>query len=333
MTGAGRCCPLHYRYDPGQLRQTALALDDTAYVIGGLYGNIEALHAVERMRDREQRQGIEVSLVFNGDFNWFDRDPTDFGAINEAVLQHLAIQGNVEAELARPDGGAGCGCAYPPYVNDATVEYSNAIMARLQDTAAGTPALRKRLAQLPLHRTISVAGRRIGILHGDPESLAGWRFAVESMEPTPPAPVEPTRAADVNRYFTSAKVDVFACSHTCLPFMRDFVVDGRRRLIANNGAAGMPNFRNTTFGLLTRISERPEIPADSLYGTQLGPLRIDAIPIRYDQQAWLDRFLRNWPEGSPAHQSYFERIVSGPDFTPARAVLCGMADNNATGLE
>jgi hypothetical protein len=31
-----------------------------------------------------------------------------------------------------------------------------------------------------------VGGQRIGILHGDPESLAGWRLALEAMEPGDP---------------------------------------------------------------------------------------------------------------------------------------------------
>jgi hypothetical protein len=322
VTGAGRCCPLHYAYDPAELSQPGPCLNDTVYVIGGLYGNPEALQAIERMRASEQRRGIGVTLVFNGDFHWFDRDPADFAAINETVLQHIASQGNVEAELAQPDAGAGCGCAYPPYVDDATVGYSNAIMTMLQDAAAARPALRRSLAQLPMYRAISLAGRRIGIIHGDPESLAGWRFAVEHMEAAADGRSQPTREEQIGHYFSRAEVDLFACSHTCLPYLQDFVVDGRRRLIANNGAAGMPNFRDTTFGLLTRISERPEPPADRLYGTQLGPLRVDALPIRYDHEAWLKRFLRNWPQGSPAHRSYCDRILHGPDFTPNRAMRC-----------
>ena len=43
-------------------------------------------------------------------------------------------------------------------------------------------------------------------------------------------------------------------------------------------------------------------------------MHIDAVPLHYDQGAFLDHFLARWPEGSPAHGSYFQRITSGPDY-------------------
>ena len=82
----------------------------------------------------------------------------------------------------------------------------------------------------------------------------------------------------------------------------------------------MSNFANTTFGLITRISVDPRVPAESLYGVALGGLRFDALPVRFDQTVWIGRFLASWAPGSPAYESYFDRIVSGPDFSPADAV-------------
>jgi hypothetical protein len=125
--------------------------------------------------------------VFNGDFHWMDVDPDDFQAISETVLGHHAIKGNVEAELAaKEDTGSGCGCAYPDYISDDVVERSNQIMCRLRATAGRFPELVARLGQLTRYLTASVGGQRIGILHGDPESLAGWRLALEAMEPGDP---------------------------------------------------------------------------------------------------------------------------------------------------
>ena len=69
--------------------------------------------------------------MFNGDFNWFNADAGSFREINEAVLEHVAIQGNVEAEIAYPSG-SGCGCNYPDYVNAEYVARSNSIMMQLQ---------------------------------------------------------------------------------------------------------------------------------------------------------------------------------------------------------
>ena len=159
-----------------------------------------------------------ATIVFNGDVHWLDVDPDDFQAISETVLAHHAIKGNVEAELAATED-AGCGCAYPDYISDDVVERSNQIMTRLRATAARFPALVGRLDELPRYLTASVGGQRIGILHGDPESLAGWRLALEAMEPGNPwcrrqvgwhGP--PTTTADLLDWFGRAEVSVFACT-------------------------------------------------------------------------------------------------------------------------
>ena len=44
------------------------------------------------------------------------------------------------------------------------------------------------------------------------------------------------------------------------------------------------------------------------------------LPVRFDAQRWLREFLAQWPVGSPAWASYFERITRGPAFSPAQAV-------------
>ncbi len=49
-------------------------------------------------------------------------------------------------------------------------------------------------------------------------------------------------------------------------------------------------------------------------GRTLQGTRIDALAIHYDDAEWRKRFLANWPEGSPAWLSYFNRITSGPDY-------------------
>jgi len=84
-------------------------------------------------------------------------------------------------------------------------------------------------------------------------------------------------------------------------------------LIANNGAAGMPNFSGHPHGLLTRISTR-QVSGKALYGELQHGVYIDALPVYYDQTVWLTRFLANWPAGSDAWLSYFQRIRSGPAY-------------------
>ena len=314
--GAGRACPTSYRYSPEALERSSQHGVHTAYVIGGLYGNRQALDTVLAMAQRERG---DVLLIFNGDFNWLNVRPEDFADINETVLSHLATRGNVETELATEESDAGCGCAYPDYVDEAVVTYSNIIMVRLRATAEAFPDLRQQLVSLPMALRIEVAGEPVVILHGDPESLAGWSFAVEAMPPE-----GNTSVARIHEHFRRAGARVFACTHTGLPHAQRFVVDGQARLVINNGSAGMPNFAGTHFGVITRISADQAIPEASLYGCCVGGLRVDALPVPYDHDEWLRRFLRDWPEGSPAYHTYYRRLLDGPEFSLDRAARDGV---------
>jgi hypothetical protein len=302
MNTPGRVCPLRYRYGPRAIASAAEHRAEILYVIGGLYGNPQALDAIDAMARAEAGP---VTLCFNGDFNWFNIDDAGFRAINERVLRHDAICGNVEAELGTASDAAGCGCAYPDAVPAAVVERSNRIHARLKRTAAQHPELLARLDALPMYARYRVAAARVGVVHGDADSLAGWRFDVAALD-------DPAQQAWRAQAFARAKVDVFASSHTCLPAMRSYNLDGPK-LVANNGAAGMPNARGTQFGMLTRISAIPS-PHLHLHSHHLQGVHVDALAIHYDDPAWRQCFLKNWPEGSPAWLSYFERITKGPDY-------------------
>jgi len=92
----------------------------------------------------------------------------------------------------------------------------------------------------------------------------------------------------------------------------------RHRVVANNGAAGMPNFAGTHFGLATRISVARS--RDALYRVAAGNLAVEAIALRYDPRAWEALFLAQWPQGSEAHRSYYQRIANGPRYSLERAL-------------
>ena len=95
-------------------------------------------------------------------------------------------------------------------------------------------------------------------------------------------------------------------------------------MIANNGAAGMPNAFGTKFGILTRIGSIRS-PHVSLCGHAIRGVFVDALPIRYDNSRWQEEFLKNWPAGSPAWLSYFNRNPNGPDYRLQRSVRFGAA--------
>ncbi len=305
----GRSCPLHYRYSPQVFARAPDFQTDTLYVIGGLYGNVPALEAILGLAAREP---TPVTFAFNGDFNWFNIADADFRAINTEVLRHHALRGNVETEIADDDSDAGCGCGYPEYVGAAEVERSNQIIVTLRDTARRHPTLRARLAALPMHLLADVGGTRVAIVHGDLESLAGWSLAQEALI------AEEEKNIIKNQVVTS-QCRIVASSHTCLPVALALDTALGRCAIFNNGAAGMPNFRGTQFGVLTRIATTPCTVHPTLYGTRIDKVFVDAVAVNYDKLRWHNEFLQAWPRGSAAHASYRGRITAGPNYDIAQA--------------
>jgi len=303
--GPGRTCPLSYRYDAALFRGAPALRVETLWIAGGLYGNP---YALERLVELYEREPGSTALVFNGDFHWFDVQVSQFQDIQASVGKFIALRGNVETELATPAEGAGCGCGYPDWVDDGTVTRSNAILEKLRAAAGRDPQAQAALAALPMHLTAEVGGVRVGVVHGDADSLAGWGFSQEALAAAPGV-----QAA--HRAFEKAGVRIFASSHTCLPVLQEIRGAG---LIANNGAAGMPNFRGTRYGMVTRISTRPS--PHRVYFRERDQLFVEAVPLEYDYAAWERCFLAQWPAGSEAHRSYYERIVHGPRYGIGRAL-------------
>lgn len=305
----GRICPPHYGYSPKALARPAGIEAETLYVIGGLYGNRVALDAIETAAAHES---VAPQLVFNGDFHWFDAEAELFAEVHRRVLAHHALRGNVETEIAGDASAVGCGCAYPESVPDDDVERSNRILYRLCGIACEVPRARTQLAALPMHGVAAVGGLRIGIVHGDAWSLAGWRFAHDGLH-------DSANDVSVARALDLAAVDGFACTHTCLPALRVYA----RGFVINNGAAGMASFAGSSAGLITRIGTRAlpaALQAQRVYGLHERGVWIDALRIDFDLAAWLAIFDRLWSADSPAAISYRVRITQGPAFTPAQAL-------------
>lgn len=293
---AGRTCPLDYRYRPEDVAAAPEAFScEVLYVVGGLYGNPFALKAVEALAAKEP--GARV--VFNGDFHWFDADKVWFDWIQEGVEAFDALAGNVEKELSRATADAGCGCAYPETVDQALVERSNRIHQRLKDQLPDDSKLLATLQALPLFMKVRVGERLVALVHGDATSLAGWGFDRNGMD-------EPDRKADIQGWLQAAEVDAFASSHTCQPVCRRYP----EGVVINNGAAGMPNFNDGLYGVVTRIANHPGL-LEPLYQAKYQGLYYQALPLHFDAPAWQAWFLTYWPEGSDAWLSYWQRISQG----------------------
>jgi hypothetical protein len=304
---AGRICPRDYTYAPSVFARVPDFAAETLYAIGGLYGNLSALAAIERLAAAER---TAPAFIFNGDFHWFDAEADWFAEVERGVSPHRALRGNVETEIARStDVGAGCGCAYPDNVDAGIVDRSNSILRQLRTYA--TPGARTRLGSLPMHVVAQVGTLRIGVVHGDAGALAGWRFSHEALD-------QPANKAWLNDVRAASQIDVFASTHTCLPALRDFDLPAGRMRVVNNGAAGMPNFAGTRCGVITRIATTPS-PYATLYGLQRNGVFADALAVHYEEDAFLTRFLARWPQGSAAYLSYFSRLTEGPDYDLAQA--------------
>ncbi len=295
---------------------------DCAWIAGGVYGNSFALDIIEQAFEAESSR--HKRLIFNGDFHWFDADPGWFARIQTRVMRYDALRGNVETECTRGayDHTIGCGCAYPLHVDDDVVSRSNRILGELWQ-ACHVGGFAARLQQLPMYRHLQIGDARVAVVHGDLESLAGWTFDTESLA---------SRAGlmKASRMLTDSEFDIVASSHTCAPVLRRFEYPGEEpRTLVNNGAAGMPNFRNELAGVVTRISTIPlsaqsdqrlkELRVRVLHQRQQAGVWVESIAIDYDVEQWWQLFVSRWPQGSDAHASYGERIQRGCSVTVQQA--------------
>ncbi|WP_296936704.1 hypothetical protein [uncultured Marinobacter sp.] len=309
----GRSCPLAYRYSAEDLcQEPSTVSEDVLYIIGGLYGNPWALDEIEQMALEEERQGHRVKLVFNGDFNWFNASDSLFRTINSRVLDHTVSLGNVDYELANPNAGAGCGCAYPDFVDEGVVERSNRIMARLQGIAGEHPDIQRRLSLLPRYHCLIFGGLKVLVVHGDPESLAGWGLAHEAFVGG--------NDGKLSEWFLATGADVIASTHTCLPVLWSGLVGEHSRMVVNNGSAGMGNLQSDPRGLITRIGLSSPV-IEPVAGIQRQGLNVSLLPVAFSLEAWLTDFDRLWPAGSPAAVSYRERILNGTSLGPKDVIF------------
>lgn len=310
----GRACPRDYRLPQQLFSADPLLRCETLYVAGGLYGNPFALTALDRLVGGEAEDCL---VLLNGDMHWFDRSLEDFQDIERRTASYVRLAGNVERELCRrQDVGVGCGCAYPSCVSDAAVGRSNSIHALLKETFLEDKLLRERMEGRPAAAVVDVAGRKVGVTHGDEKLVGGWQCSREALR-------DMRRQEELGSWMERNRIDVFASSHTCAPAALRLA----KGAVINNGAAGLPNFRSQKYGLAIRIST---IPArEALFGAECEGLFVDAVPLRYDHKAFLKWFDALWPTASPAATSYRDRIANGPDDDIGNALLGGFSQRRA----
>ena len=86
MLEPGRFCPADYRYSPASFARAPGFAADTLYVVGGLYGNVRALDAIEELASCEVGP---LDIVFNGDFHWFDATSERFAEVSAHGISQM----------------------------------------------------------------------------------------------------------------------------------------------------------------------------------------------------------------------------------------------------
>jgi len=320
---AGRVCPVDYHLDEALFSADSSLHTDTLYVVGGLYGNPFALDELERMLEKERKLGRDPLVVLNGDIHWFDKTADNFLSIERRIERNgwVPLVGNVEAELRRQvDVGVGCGCSYPDCTDDASVSRSNRIHRMLSTAVQERPECKEPLIGRPPATTVDVCGIKVAITHGDEKLLGGWDCSGDSLQ-------DPVRQDELSRWMKRMGVRVLACTHTCAP-VGIALEDG---VVINNGATGLPNFEGQQFGIVSRIATTSS--DEWIFGTQLDGLFIEAVPVRYDHDAYLAWFDDLWSRLSPAAVSYRGRIIDGPAERIQEALFGGFRVSEAFARE
>lgn len=283
---------------------------DVLISAGGVYGNPFAMQTISRMAEAERSRGADVCVVYNGDYHWFDGTADNFCNIERLLEGCIPLNGNVECELARiKECGVGCGCSYPISMSDAFVGRSNAIFTRMRNSVRERNAdLFIPLRERPCWGVAEAAGLRVGLTHGDERSVSGWGCSTESLHNS-------KRQRELEDFFRRHDIDVLSTTHTCAAAALA-LPDG---IVINNGSAGIPEYNGMLFGLVNRIAKTSS--PDALYSIEFKGAIVEAVPVRYDHDAFVSWFDGVWNADSPAAKSYRARIMDGPANTIADAII------------
>nr|WP_075574050.1 hypothetical protein [Ezakiella massiliensis] len=290
---AGRTCPIDYHLSAEDFEEVKLN-DQPMLVVGGLYGNRFSLDELKAIQ-----KSLSAKMILNGDVHWFDKDYEDFLYVEEKISDDLKIVGNVECELRRNDDiGAGCGCAYPSFASDASVERSNQIHKELKTMFVGHKDLKAFLKDRPKAFIIENYGLRFLIIHGDEKSVAGWDNDKSRL-------VDEDRQIELKDFCQKKNIDAVLCTHTC----SQVIFEWEDHVLVNNGASGMNSVKGGGNGLYTKISK--EKSAHAIYSKEITGVFIELMPLHYDKAPMVEWFDQVWPKDSPAEISYRDRIVNG----------------------
>jgi predicted phosphodiesterase len=218
--------------------------DRPILIFGGAYGNLQATEAV---LEEAGRRGITPDrIICTGDLAAYCGEPAEtIQLIRQSGIR--VVMGNCDEQLA--NGTQDCGCFFPQ--GSGCERLSREWFAHANRAVSEED--RAWLASLPRRIDITLAGRRLAVVHGSVSGIKELVFAS-------------TSAAHRHRELMQSGADGIIAGHCGLPFTQ--VIGGR--LWHNAGVVGMPANDGTPrvwFSMLT--------PRD-------GAIEIEHVALGYD---------------------------------------------------
>lgn len=300
----GRNCSIDYILNKNWASNINEHNNSTIYIVGGLYGNFEALKTIKDFASNEDEYPL---IIFNGDIHWFDIYEDDFLKVENLIKNDIKLLGNVEYELINPNNNLGCGCNYPEDVDDEVVERSNDIHSTMKDNLKNSSILNDIRTREKTY-VLEYLGKKIAITHGDEKSLSGWDCSIDSLK-------DKNREQNLNLWLEENKVDFLVTTHTCLPVVKKL----NKKYVLNNGSSGMANIKGTTYGIFIRISNKPcsqaiiSIKEDNIY--------LELVKVDFNVESFINWFDNIWNSKSPASISYRNRILNGTNLEKEEIII------------
>ena len=310
----GRSCPTAYRYAAAHASTARrMSRPGRCYVVGGLYGNVEALDEVARAWPRASRRRRRSSSTATSTGSTSAAD--DFRRVQRrgAARTPRCAATSRRRSPARTRAPAAA-APIPLDVSDARRRaLQRGYSARLRETARALPRRRAaRSPALPMHARGArgrgtrrdrarrrVVARRLGVRAGRPRRPGHRRWLDDA-------------------FATSRRGRLRQQPHLPAGAARVRLRPRPRRRSPTTARRACRTSRGERFGADHAHLGAPA-PAIALYGARVAGVFVDALAVRYDTPAWQRRFLASWPAGSAAHDSYFRRIAHGPGFARERA--------------
>lgn len=214
-------------------------------VFGGCYGNFEATQA---LREQAWRLGIPPERsVCTGDVVAYCADPAATVALIREWGVHV-IMGNCEEAVGMDAEHCGCGYAKGSACDALSIAWYAYARSHVDESA------REWMRRLPARIDISIAGRRLAVVHGAVDSISGFIFL------STPWP-------EKYRQIEQSGCDGVVGGHCGIPFTQ---IAGNK-LWHNSGSAGLPANDGTP-----RVWYSAIVPIGNAIAMQTRPLHYDA---------------------------------------------------------